>query len=117
MSIRSEKRRYARRRRRVRSGLFGTAERPRMIVRKTNRYLYVRIMDDSSGKVLVDKTTLSKDGKPAKSMAHAKKLGLEAGEAAVALGIKKIVFDRGLSVYHGRVKAVAEAAREKGLEF
>ena len=110
-----------RRRNRVRGRLFGTTERPRMSVSKTNRYLYVRIVDDSTGKILLAKTTLNKgqsqSGKAAKNVEWAAKLGALVAEEAMKQGISKVVFDRGTTVFHGRIKAVAEAARAKGLQF
>jgi large subunit ribosomal protein L18 len=110
-----------RRRGRIRGRLFGTAERPRMAVSKTNRYLYVQIVDDAAGKILLARTTLNKgqsqSGKAAKSVEWAKKLGTLVAEEAMKQGISKVVFDRGTTVFHGRIKAVAEAARAKGLKF
>jgi len=110
-----------RRRSRIRGRLTGTAERPRLSVFKTNRYLYVRITDDMSGKILITRTTLNKtqsqSGKAAKSIDWAKKIGALVAEEALKQGISKVVFDRGTAVYHGKIKAVADAAREKGLKF
>ena len=110
-----------RRRGRIRGRIFGTSGRPRMCVTKTNKYLYAQIVDDSTGKILLTKTTLckaiSQTGKAAKSVEWAKKLGTLIAEEALKQGISKIVFDRGTTVYHGKIKAVAEAARAKGLQF
>ena len=121
MNWKKRKLNLLRRRRRVRGRLFGTTERPRLCVSKTNRYLYVQIVDDSTGKILLARTTLSKPesqkGKSAKSVAWATKLGTRVAEDAMKQGISKVVFDRGAMVYHGKIKAVAEAARAKGLKF
>jgi large subunit ribosomal protein L18 len=110
-----------RRRKRIRSRITGTPARPRLNVRKTNKFLYAQIIDDTTGKTLVFKTTRTKDlsvaGKSAKNIEAAKKLGAAVAEAALGKGISAVVFDRGVAIYHGKVKAVADGAREKGLKF
>lgn len=114
--------RALRRRRRVRGQVNGTAEIPRLTVAKSLNNIYVQVIDD------LKKTTLVGLGTDSKEMAarfkdkdtktdKAKKIGQAIGEKAVALGLKQVVFDRNRFRYHGRIKAVAEGAREKGLEF
>jgi len=119
--IREKRLRHRRRRLRVRRKVSGTAERPRLSVRRSLKHMYCQIIDDIEGKTLCALSTLSpevKDGlKSSGSVAAAAVLGKKLGEKAAAAGIKKIVLDRGGRRYHGRVKALSEAAREAGLEF
>lgn len=96
---------------RKRRKVFGTAERPRLSVFRSLRNIYAQIIDDSVGRTLV--SAMVRGG----NIAAAEVLGKMIAEKAMAKGIKKVVFDRGRALYHGRVKAVAEAAREGGLEF
>ena len=115
----------ARRRRahlRVRSRVSGSADRPRLCVYKSLRYVYAQIVDDLEGQTLVHASSLEKDvrGALGKSKANkdaAKVVGQKVAERALEKGIKRVVFDRSGYVYHGKVKALAEGAREKGLEF
>lgn len=110
-----------RRHRRVRGKVSGTAARPRMCVTRSNNNLYVQVIDDVAGKTIVGASTLGADfkatGKKAGTVEGAAALGEIIGKKAVDAGITEIVFDRGGNLYHGRVKAVAEAAREAGLKF
>lgn len=110
-----------RRHRRVRGKISGTSERPRMCVTRSNNNLYVQVIDDVAGKTIVGASTLGADfkstGKKAATVEGASALGSIIGKAAVKAGIKEVVFDRGGNLYHGRVKAVADAAREAGLKF
>ena len=100
---------------RVRKQVTGTAERPRMSVFRSTRNLFVQIIDDASGTTLVSASTL-KSGKNAnKDTAVA--LGKEVAELALKKKIEQVVFDRNGFLYHGRVKALADAAREAGLKF
>jgi large subunit ribosomal protein L18 len=106
----------AKRHRRVRVKLTGTAERPRLSVFRSLNHIYVQVIDDSSGKTLAAASTVVlKSGKKDAGAAAAVGKAI-AGEAKKA-GIKTVVFDRGGFLYHGRIKALAEAAREAGLEF
>lgn len=99
---------------RIRARVVGSAERPRLAVYKSNRYLHAQIIDDTVGKTLVAGST--KDvAAQAKKMDAAKKLGLELAKQAKAAGITAVVFDRGGFRYTGRVATLAEAAREGGL--
>ena len=103
------------RHRRVRKTVLGTPERPRLAVFRSNRHIYAQLIDDRAGATLASASTLA-DGK-GDPKARAKSVGEEIATKAKAAGIEKAVFDRGGFRYHGRVQAVAEGAREGGLEF
>ena len=103
---------------RVRGKISGTAECPRLNVFRSNANIYAQIIDDVNGVTLVSANTLEKGFEGATGNAEAaKKVGLTIAERAKAKGIEKVVFDRNGYIYHGRVAAVAEGAREAGLEF
>ncbi|OGM89334.1 50S ribosomal protein L18 [Candidatus Wolfebacteria bacterium RBG_13_41_7] len=107
-----------RRKKRTRARLSGSSERPRFSVFRSNNYVYVQIIDDENGKTLVSASTMElKKQKKAAGKELAEKLGELIAKKAVEKGVKKVVFDRGSYSYHGRVQAVAEAARKGGLEF
>lgn len=117
-----QKQRLARfRRLRVRNKVNGTSERPRMCVKFTGQHIYVQFVDDGAGATLAAASTRSKNlgtELPWKAnVDSARRLGVVAAEAAKAKGLTKVVFDRGSAKYHGKVKALADAAREAGLEF
>jgi len=110
-----------RRHRRVRKRVYGTADRPRLCVFRSLRRIYTQIIDDDESRTLVAASSLDSDFK-AKDSSHAnkataKEIGKVLGERAKAAGITRVVFDRGGYLYHGRIQAVAEGAREAGLEF
>jgi len=111
------------RHKRIRKKVFGTAERPRLAFYKSLHHLYAQIIDDEKGHTLVSASTISKDFvdkygfRGGKNMEIAKKLGELIAEKALQQGITQVVFDRGGFKYHGKVKAFADAAREKGLKF
>ena len=108
----------ARRHARVRRKISGTAERPRLCVYRSNTNLYVQVIDDVAGNTLVQASTLDKEIKIKHANKEAaKELGTLIAKRAADKKIKTVVFDRGGYIYHGRVKALAEAAREAGLEF
>ena len=111
----------ARRHRRVRGKISGTAARPRLCVTRSNSNIYVQFVDDVAGKTLLGVSTLGPDfkatGKNGANVEGAAAMGEIAGKKALAAGITEIVFDRGGNLYHGRVKALAEGAREAGLKF
>ena len=113
----------ARRRRhlRIRQKVKGTAERPRLCMYRSLRHIYAQLIDDTEGRILVSVSTLSPDvkksGASGKNVASARIMGGLLTEKAAALGIEEAVFDRGGYLFHGRVKAFAEGAREKGLRF
>ena len=106
------------RHKRVRTKISGTAERPRLSVFRSNKGIYVQVIDDVAAKTLVAASTLDKEVKTkASNIEAAKEVGELIAKRAIKAGIKTVVFDRGGYIYHGKVKALAEAAREAGLEF
>ncbi len=112
-----QKRELARRRaRRTRSRIKGTAECPRLSVFRSAKHIYVQAIDDIAGKTLFAASDINITGKQ-KPVERAGKVGEEIAKAALAAGVKRAVFDRGAYRYHGRLKALAEAARKGGLEF
>ncbi len=111
-----------RRKKRVRKKIKGTPERPRLCVFRSSRHIYAQIIDDSTSSTLVEASSLSKElrekiGKDASNKKGAELVGKEIAARALKKGIKRVVFDRNGFLYHGRVKALSEAAREGGLEF
>ncbi len=102
---------------RIREKLAGTAERPRLNVYRSLSHIYAQVVDDQKGETLVSASSLALKLKSGGNVAAAKEIGKAVAEKAVAKGIKQVVFDRGGYLYHGRVKALADAAREAGLEF
>jgi len=103
---------------RIRRKISGTDSRPRLAVFRSLRHFYAQVIDDSKGTTLLAATTQKdRKAKRASSVEAARKLGKELAEEAKKKGIETIVFDRGGYIYHGRVKAFAEAAREAGLKF
>ena len=100
---------------RIREKLSGTTERPRLNVYRSLNHIYAQVIDDRQGVTLASASTVKM--KNGGNVAAAKEIGKAVAEAAVAKGIKRVVFDRGGYLYHGRVKALADAAREAGLEF
>jgi len=109
------------RRDRVRRRVRGTTERPRLSVFRSGRHIYAQVVADSSGQTLLAVSTLSAElrdrVKKTATVGAAKEVGLAAARKCLEKGIKRVVFDRNGFLYHGRVKAVAEGAREGGLEF
>lgn len=110
-----------RRHRRVRKTVFGTSERPRLSVFRSLEHIYAQIIDDTVGNTLISASTLDKEVRGRcegmKKSEKAKVVGKLLAERALARGVTRVVFDRGGYKYHGRVKALAEAAREAGLDF
>ena len=102
---------------RIRRKLSGTDARPRLNVFRSLNHNYAQVIDDQKGETLVSASTMSLKVKTGGNVAAAKEIGKAVAELAVAKGIKKVVFDRGGFLYHGRIKALADAAREAGLEF
>lgn len=101
--------------RKIRMRISGTALRPRFCVFKSANHMYAQLIDDTTGKVLVAVSDMKM--KKGTKAAHATEIGKEVAKAALAKKIEKVVFDRGGFVFHGRIKAVAEGAREGGLKF
>jgi large subunit ribosomal protein L18 len=106
----------ARRHARVRRKVAGTTERPRLAVFRSSKHIYVQLVDDSTGRTLASASTIADKPGGAKSEA-ARAVGRLIAERAKAAGIDNVVFDRGGFRYHGRIAAIAEAAREAGLKF
>ena len=109
-----------RRHRRVRKAIHGTAERPRLAVFRSNKHLVAQVIDDDTGRTLAAASTAEADQRAAGSGATvdaATRIGQLVAERARAAGVEKVVFDRGGFIYHGRVAALATAARDAGLEF
>ena len=113
---------FERRRARNRTSLRKVANgKPRLSIHRSSKHIYAQIIDDKAGKTLAAASTLEGDfkkaGKTGADMAAASAIGKMVAERAVKAGVKTVVFDRGGFLFHGRVKALAEAAREAGLEF
>ena len=105
----------------IRNRFSGTAERPRLAVFRSNNHMYAQVIDDSEGKTLVAASTVEKAVKSELEKTNdvdaAAYVGKVIAERAIAAGIKEVVFDRGGFIYQGKIKALADAAREAGLEF
>ncbi len=111
---------FDRRRRRVRTTLRARSSgKPRLSVHRSGRHIYAQVIDDNAGKTLAAASTLEKDarGSTGATVSGAQEVGKRVAERAKAAGVTRVVFDRGGFLFHGRVKALADAAREGGLEF
>lgn len=117
MSNYSKTARLARRKKRIRKRVIGTDQRPRLSVGRSVKHIYAQIIDDTSGMTLAHATSTGKDVVKGTKTERAREIGQRVARIAKEKGISKVVFDRGGRPYHGRVKAVAEGAREGGLEF
>ena len=108
-----------RRKNRTRSKILGTAKKPRLSVFRSNRFTYIQLIDDENGKTLLSASTksLSKKETSLKQLEQAKLLGKLLASKAVEKGFNEVIFDRGSYKYHGKIKSVAEGAREGGLKF
>ena len=120
--IKAKRARLERAHLRVRKNVAGTAERPRLAVYKSLRYVYAQVIDDAAGRTLAQASSTEADLRSgvessASSVEAAKAVGHALAERAKEQGIESVVFDRGGYIYHGKVKALADAAREKGLKF
>jgi large subunit ribosomal protein L18 len=116
-AVRLERRQF-----RTRKNIFGSPERPRLSVFRSDKHIYAQLVDDYAGKTLVSVASTSGDVRGADlknggNIAAAKKVGLAIATKAKELGVSKVAFDRGGRMYHGRIKALADAAREGGLQF
>ena len=119
-STKDKQRARARRHYRVRKKVTGTAERPRLAVFRSNKHIAAQVIDDRSGRTLAAASTVERDLRQAGGTSNksaATTIGRLVAERAKAAGVSRVVFDRGGFLYHGRVAAVADAAREAGLEF
>ena len=117
MTVATKPKQRLRRRRRVRAKVRGNAERPRLSVFRSNRGVNVQVIDDVAGRTLASVSWTESDIKGLQSMEQAKRVGELIAERAKAAGVETVVFDRGGYRYHGRVKALADGARESGLTF
>jgi large subunit ribosomal protein L18 len=111
---------FAKRRRRNRTALRArSGGRPRLSIHRSGKHIYAQVIDDAEGRTVASASTLEKDvrGQTGANVDAAKAVGQRVAEAAKAAGVTQVVFDRGGFLFHGRVKALAEAARESGLEF
>lgn len=117
MSVQTKQQRRLRRRRRVRARITGTAERPRLSVYRSNRGVFAQLIDDGKGNTIAAVNWIEPELRKLSASAQAKRAGELLAERAKAAGVDTCVFDRGGYQYHGRVKALAEGAREGGLVF
>jgi len=121
MAANNRREKRAKRQRRIRAKLSGTQQRPRLNVFRSNQHIYAQVIDDVQKHTLVAASTLDTGLRPQLSentkVEEAKLVGRLIAERAQAAGIKQVVFDRGGYLYHGRIKALADAAREAGLDF
>ena len=121
MDIEKKKESHLKRKRRIRRKISGSPSRPRLNVYRSNKHIYAQIIEDTTGTIVVVASTISKElknkFKNLKKTEAAKKIGEFVAKKAIAKGIDRSVFDRGGFLYHGRIKAVAEGAREAGLKF
>ena len=119
LNVKEQKRIY--RHQRIRNRVVGTTQRPRLCLHRSLKNLQAQIIDDATGKILIGKSTLAKDVrtkiKTGGNVDAAMALGQALASAAVEQGIKQVCFDRGGYLYHGRIKALAEALRKSGLQF
>ena len=117
MTVLTKPAKRLKRRRRVRAKIHGTASRPRVSVFRSNRGVLVQLIDDDAGRTLASVNWIEPDLRGLKRMEQARRAGALIAERAGAAGIQEAVFDRGGYQYHGRVKAIADGAREGGLRF
>jgi len=117
MAVATKPQQRMRRRRRVRAKISGTAERPRLSVFRSNRGLFAQLLDDRDGRTVVAVNWIEPELRELAPMEQAKRIGELLAERARAAGVETCVFDRGGYRYHGRVRALAEGAREGGLRF
>ncbi len=115
----SKQKRRLKIRKRIRRTITGTAERPRLSVYRSNKAIYAQLIDDVSGKTLISMSSfhLGDDASDKTKVEQSKLVGLSLAEKATKLGVEKVSFDRGGYLYHGRVKSLADGAREGGLKF
>ena len=111
--------RYTRRKRGIRKSIFGNPSRPRLTVRRSSKNIYAQLIDDTSGQTICSASTIEKDGKvdAGSNCSAAKEIGTRIAAKAKEAGVSDIVFDRNGYRFHGRVKSLAEGAREGGLKF
>lgn len=121
LNIKNKVKARERRHRRVRKNIFGTAQRPRLSVFRSNKHIYAQLIDDTTGKTLTTTSSLDQEyrqqDKKGSNSQVAAAIGAALAKRAMSLNIKKVVFDRNGYLYHGRIKALADAARQAGLIF
>ena len=117
MKLNSKKDKRLKIRKRIRSKIFGTESVPRLAVFRSNNEIYAQIINDDKGHTLFSSTSLNLKKEKLTKTEIGKSIGAEIAEKAIKKGIKTVVFDRGGFIYHGRIKAFAESARQKGLKF
>jgi large subunit ribosomal protein L18 len=117
MTVMTKRQRRLRRRRRVRARVVGSAERPRLSVYRSNRGVFAQLVDDRAGHTLAAVNWIEPELRKLSASEQAKRAGELLAERAKSAGVESCVFDRGGYKFHGRVKALAEGAREKGLKF
>ena len=117
MSVMTKREARLRRHRRVRGKISGTTERPRLVVFRSNRGIFAQLVDDDTGRTLASARWTALSGKPGSKIEQAREVGSALAASANKAGIERAVFDRAGYLYHGRVKALADAAREGGLRF
>jgi large subunit ribosomal protein L18 len=117
LTVKGGREKRLRRHRRVRGKISGTADRPRLVVFRSNRGIFAQLVDDASGRTLAGAGWTNLKSFKGDKSEQAKAVGKELAEAAKKAGIRAVVFDRGGYLYHGRVKALADGAREGGLRF
>jgi large subunit ribosomal protein L18 len=119
MNARTEAR--LKRKRRIRKKILGTPERPRLTIFRSARHIYAQLIDDTNGSTIVSASSLDRSVKEGQAFDSKKSQAVQIGklvaERAITKGVKKVVFDRNGYLYHGRVKAISDGAREAGLEF
>jgi len=115
--MQSKREKRYKRHRRVRAKVAGTKDCPRLSVFRSNQHTYIQIIDDAVGKILVSASDVKVKKAKLSKLETAKKIGKEIAKNCLKQNIKKVIFDRGGYKYHGRIKAVAEGAREGGLKF
>ncbi|MCX6718650.1 MAG: 50S ribosomal protein L18 [Candidatus Staskawiczbacteria bacterium] len=115
MSIKNDKR--IRRHKKIRMNMHGAKDMPRLFVFRSNQHIYAQLVDDDKAKVLMSASDLDLKGKKGKKIDIAKEVGKLIAKKAMESKIEKVVFDRGGTVFHGRIKALAQGAREGGLKF
>jgi large subunit ribosomal protein L18 len=118
--VKNKRKRFLKAKRRSKGSLTFSVERPRMVVYRSRKYLYLQVIDDTNGKVVCSLSSISKDLKDkklGKNIGSAKDLGAEMGKKLKSLKIKSICFDRNGFKYHGKIKALADACREAGIQF
>ena len=113
----SKLKRRAKIKRRIRKNIFGTSNTPRLCVFRSNKQIYAQIIDDTCGKTLVSASTINNKAAKGTKVEQAAIIGKEVAEKAKKAGIESVVFDRNGYLYHGRVKSLANSAREGGLKF